>query len=172
MGYLDAPLELELPDSRLGAAQPRRPSPRSCVCRALRDAGVDPPRLSFIGFLPLDRYLAQYNQIDIALDPFPYAGGTTSFDALWMGVPVVSLVGGTAVSRSGLSILSSAGLRELAVRSVDDYHRTVIGLARDTVRLSTLRAELRDRLSTSPAMNARQFAREIETAYNDIVGCQ
>ncbi|HEX4794469.1 MAG TPA: tetratricopeptide repeat protein [Humisphaera sp.] len=161
----------ELPDSRL-VLHSHEGHHRNLAAARLTDAGVDPARLSFIGFLPLNRYLNQYNQIDIALDPFPYAGGTTTFDALWMGVPVVSLVGETAVSRSGLSILSNADLGELAVRSVEQYHNTAIRLARDMVRVSHLRAELRDRLSASPAMNARQFAREIENAYNDMVGCR
>ena len=73
------------------------------------------------GYAPLPEYYAQYEQIDIALDPFPYAGGTTTCDALWMGVPVVTLAGKTAVGRGGLSILSNIGLPELVGHTEDEY---------------------------------------------------
>ena len=98
--------------------------------------GIDPQRVRFAGIVPASEYLHLYQQIDIALDTFPYGGGTTTCDALWMGVPVVSLVGQTAVGRGGLSILSNVGLPELVARSEEEYVRIAVELANDLPRLS------------------------------------
>ena len=127
--------------------------------------GVEPERIEFVGTLPVARYLEQYHRIDIALDPFPYPGGTTSCDALWMGVPVVTLPGITAISRGGLSILSNLGLGELVAKSPDDYVRIAAELAADLPRLTELRASLRERMRSSPLMDAPGFARDVEEAY-------
>ena len=75
----------------------------------LAQQGISPERLTFADMLPMAEYFRLYHHIDVALDPFPYGGGTTTCDALWMGVPVVSLAGQTAVGRGGLSILSNVG---------------------------------------------------------------
>jgi predicted O-linked N-acetylglucosamine transferase (SPINDLY family) len=112
------------------------------------------------------KYFEQYNQIDVALDPFPYAGGTTTCDALWMGVPVVSLTGKTAVSRGGLSILSNLGKPEWATGDPDRYMQIAVEVASDLPRLAELRASLRQRMLNSPLMDAPQFARDIEAAYH------
>jgi predicted O-linked N-acetylglucosamine transferase (SPINDLY family) len=127
--------------------------------------GADPARVRFVGQLPLESYFAQYHAIDIGLDPFPYTGGTTTCDALWMGVPVVSLAGSTAVSRGGFTILSNIGLTELVARDIEQYVRIAVDLARDLDRLAEIRSTLRARMSASPLMDARQFALDIETAY-------
>jgi predicted O-linked N-acetylglucosamine transferase (SPINDLY family) len=131
----------------------------------LRSRGIDPDRLCFVGFLSLADYFRQYQQIDIALDPFPYTGGTTSCDALWMGVPVVSLAGQTAVSRGGLSILSNIGHPELVASDQDRYLRIAVDLASDLPRLAALRASVRKQMQKSPLMDALQFARDVEAAY-------
>ena len=122
-------------------------------------------RFEFFSRLTLDDYFAQWNQIDIALDPFPYAGGTTTCDALWMGVPVVSLAGQTAVSRAGRSILTTIGLPELVAGSVDAYVRLATALAADRPRLLGLRQTLRPRMESSPLMIAPAFARDVESAF-------
>jgi predicted O-linked N-acetylglucosamine transferase (SPINDLY family) len=127
--------------------------------------GVEPSRIEFQGFLPLLEYLARHAAIDIALDPFAYGGGTTTLDALWMGVPVVSLAGESAVSRAGLSILSNVGLPELVARSADGYVSLAADLARDQGRLAGLRGSLRDRLAASPLIDHARFARDVEAAY-------
>ena len=127
--------------------------------------GIDPDRLEFVGLLPLDAYFRQHQRIDIALDPFPYPGGTTTCDALWMGVPVVTLAGQTAVSRAGLSILSNVGLPELVAGTTDEYVRIASHLAIDLPRLSNSRSTLRDRMRSSPLMNPTAFSRDIEAAY-------
>ena len=120
-------------------------SHRRRVQRFLTEQGVSADRLAFVGLLPTAEYFGRYRQIDVALDPFPYGGGTTTCDALWMGVPVVSLRGETAVGRGGLSILSNVGLRELVARDVDEYVQIAAGLAGDLPRLAQLRATLRQR---------------------------
>jgi predicted O-linked N-acetylglucosamine transferase (SPINDLY family) len=134
----------------------------------LAAAGIDPSRLEFAGFVPLSEYLKIYHRIDIALDPFPYTGGTTSCDALWMGVPLVSQAGKTAVSRGGLSILSNLGLPELVARDTAQYVQIATGLAGNLPRLAKLRSELRDRMEKSPLSDPVQFARDVETAYREM----
>jgi predicted O-linked N-acetylglucosamine transferase (SPINDLY family) len=131
----------------------------------LSGQGVSADRLSFAEKVSLAEYFRLYARIDVALDPFPYGGGTTTCDALWMGVPVVSLAGQTAVGRGGLSILTNAGLPELAARDVDDYVRIAAALASDVRRLTELRSTLRERMQRSPLMDASRFARNVETAY-------
>jgi predicted O-linked N-acetylglucosamine transferase (SPINDLY family) len=157
----------QAPDSRLlvHAAEGRH---RQRARELLQSSGIDPGRLSFVGFLPLVEYLGQYQQIDIALDPFPYTGGTTTCDALWMGVPVVSLAGQTAVSRGGLSIFTNVGHPELVARDAGGYVRIAAELARDLSRLSRLRSSLRSQMRQSPLMDAAQFARDVEAAYREM----
>jgi len=117
------------------------------------------------GFLPRWEYLQLYQRIDLALDPFPCNGMTTTCDALWMGVPVVTLAGEMPVSRAGLSILSTIGLAEMAAYSEDDYVRLAVKLAGNLPRLAELRATLRPRMLASPLMDAPRFARNVEAAY-------
>ena len=132
------------------------------------DRGIDPDRLEFISFLPMGDYFSLYNQIDIALDPFPYSGGTTTCDALWMGVPVVSLAGHMAISRGGLSILSNIGLSELVANSVEEYVEIAVRLANDWPRLRELRSTMRERMQSSPLMDAPAFARDVEAAFRQM----
>jgi len=131
----------------------------------MKSRGVDADRLRFVDFLPTAQYLEQYQQIDIALDPFPYPGGTTTCDAVWMGVPVVTLAGQTALSRGGLSILSNVGRPELAARTKDQYVQIATGLASDLKALTEIRHRLRPMMQASPLLDAPQFARDIEQAY-------
>jgi predicted O-linked N-acetylglucosamine transferase (SPINDLY family) len=109
-----------------------------------------------------------YQQMDIALDPFPYNGGTTSCDAIWMGVPVISLAGNLAVSRAGLSILSNIGLPELVARSEEEYIQIAKDLAGDLPRLSQLRGSLRAKMTASSLMDAKGFAANMESLYREI----
>ena len=127
--------------------------------------GLDPTRLHFADFLPVETYFALYRQIDIALDTFPYGGGTTTCDALWMGVPVVTLAAPTAMGRAGLSLLSNLGLPELVAQSPDEYVHIAATLATDLPRLAHLRASLRPRMEQSPLMDAPRFTRHVEAAY-------
>ena len=153
-----------LPRARLILHAPQG-SPRERTRQTFAESGVDPARLTFVNRLPLRSYLEQYHQIDIALDPFPFAGGTTTCDALWMGVPVVTLTGQTAVSRAGASILSNVGLSQLIARSESDYICVATDLAAGTPALSEFRTSMRQRMQSSPLMNESQFARDIEVAF-------
>jgi predicted O-linked N-acetylglucosamine transferase (SPINDLY family) len=154
-----------VPDSRM-ILHAHMGSHRVRFNRMLAAEGIDPYRIIFMGVKPLREYLDTYAQaIDIALDPFPYNGGTTTCDALWMGVPVVTLAGQRAVSRAGVSLLNNVGLPELIAQSPEQYVALARDLARDLPRLSQLRAELRPRMRNSPLMDATRFARDIESAY-------
>jgi protein O-GlcNAc transferase len=126
--------------------------------------GIHPERLQFVARLPRLEHLAHYHQIDLALDTLPYNGHTTSLDALWMGVPVVTLVGKTVVGRAGYSQLMNLNLPELITTTPDAYIATVTALARDLPRLAQLRANLRPRMQQSPLMDAPAFARAFEAA--------
>jgi predicted O-linked N-acetylglucosamine transferase (SPINDLY family) len=159
-----------VPESRL-LLHTSAGSHRDELGRGLAGQGILAERLAFVDFLPLADYFGAYGRIDVALDPFPYSGGTTTCDALWMGVPVVSLEGKTAVGRGGMSILSNVGLPELVAHDSEQYVQIAAELARDLSRLGQLRATLRDRMRASPLMNAPRFARNIEAAYRDMWQC-
>lgn len=109
-----------------------------------------------------------YNKIDIALDPFPAVGGTTSMDTLWMGVPFVTLAGQDFRSRMGVSILSNAGLPELIAQNADEYVKIAVDLAQDKERLRNIRHHLRARVAASPLMDQEKFARNFENALREM----
>jgi protein O-GlcNAc transferase len=131
-------------------------------------AGVAGDRIEFVPRQDWTGYCQTYGRIDVALDPMPYGGGITTCDALWMGVPVVSWVGRTSVGRGGSSILNNVGLGELAVASPEKYVELATALATDVDRLKELRGTLRQRMSESPLMNARAFARDVEGVYRQM----
>ncbi|QCP53726.1 tetratricopeptide repeat protein [Trinickia violacea] len=132
--------------------------------------GIAPERVGFFAFRPRAAYLETYHEIDLALDTFPYNGHTTSLDAFWMGVPVVTRVGRTAVGRGGLSQLANLGLPELAAHSDDEYVRIAVQWANDRPRLASLRAGLRARMERSALMDGESFARGVEGAYRRMWG--
>ena len=138
---------------------------RERVRSAFRQASLSEKRLTFVGWQSFDRYLDSYRQIDVALDPFPYTGGTTTCDALWMGVPVVTLAGRTAVSRGGATLLSNVGLPELVAYDEAEYVDIASGLLHDSDRLAALRRDLRARLEASPIMDGPLFVRGLEAAF-------
>ena len=113
-------------------------------------------------------HLARYGEVDIALDTFPYNGTTTTCEALWMGVPVVSLAGRTHASRVGASILARVGLEDLVASTPDEYLRKATALAADGPRLRELRAGMRNRMRGSVLLDARGFARNLEVAYRQM----
>ena len=131
--------------------------------------GIDPGRIGILapylpteaaGQEPSDEYLRRYERIDIALDPFPYNGMTTTCDALWMGVPVVAVIGETTLGRASFSLLSNVGLSALAAKSEEDYVGIAVRLARDLPRLTALRASLRDRMKKFAAARRSTFRAE------------
>jgi hypothetical protein len=131
----------------------------------LRAHGLPTDRVDIVGYVNRREYLAQYGRIDLALDPFPYNGGTTTLDALYMGVPVVALAGTRPVGRAGVTILSALGLHELIATTPEDYVKIAARLAADPSSLAALRSTLRDRLCASPLMDARGHARRLENLY-------
>jgi predicted O-linked N-acetylglucosamine transferase (SPINDLY family) len=110
-------------------------------------------------------HLEKYGEIDIALDVFPYNGVTTTCEALWMGVPVVSLRGRAHVSRAASSILTRVGLSELIADTPEAYVSIALQLSRELERLRSLRATLRERMQASPLLDAQGFTRALESAY-------
>jgi predicted O-linked N-acetylglucosamine transferase (SPINDLY family) len=156
-----------VPEARL-LVYARADAHRDRVRRALRAAGVDESSAVFVGHQSLADYLETYRRIDVALDPYPYGGGTTTCDALWMGVPVVSLAGATAVSRAGATLLTHVGLERLVARNEEQYVELAAGLIRDARGLAELRRQLRGRIEASPIMAAPQFARDLEAAFRKV----
>lgn len=154
----------QVPESEL-VLHARSGSHRKRVRDRLSSVGIKNKRIRFVGKVPFADYIAAYREIDIGLDPFPFTGGTTTCDALWMGLPVVSLRGQTAVSRGGFSLLSNIGLPELVAQTEDEYVRIAATLARDRPRLARLRRELRPRMLASPLMDTPRFTRNLETAF-------
>jgi predicted O-linked N-acetylglucosamine transferase (SPINDLY family) len=154
----------EIPESRLRLLAPRGRC-RETFLSSLEARGVERQRVEFMTKAPRSEYLTWYHGIDLVLDTFPYNGHSTSLDALWMGVPVVSLVGEHPVSRAGLSQMSNLGLPDLVTSSPDEYVRISVELARDLPRLAKFRRTLRLRMQGSPLMDAPHFARSIEAAY-------
>lgn len=130
-----------------------------------RDGGIDPARVTLLGGSLHRELLDTYNKIDIALDPFPYSGGLTTLEALWMGVPVVTLGGSRFCSRHSITHLTTAGLSELIATSADDYIRITTNLAHDVKRLGKLRRNLRNRVANSPLCDGKQFTRNLEVAF-------
>jgi protein O-GlcNAc transferase len=141
---------------------------RDVIRQRFEDKGISGDRLEFSGKQPWAHYMGTYGRIDIALDPFPWGGGITTCDAIWMGVPVVSLAGRTAVGRGGKSVLTNMGLTELIAQTPQQYVSVAADLARDLPRLAELRRTLRPRMEASPLMDAPRFARDIEAAYRQM----
>ncbi|MGF7175148.1 tetratricopeptide repeat protein [Azospirillum doebereinerae] len=128
--------------------------------------GVDPARLlTPAAVQERQHHLALYNGVDIALDPFPFCGATTSFEALWMGVPVVTLPGDSMMSRWSASLLSAIGMTELIARTPDEVVGIAAALAADPARLSALRRDLRGRMAAASFMDGRRKARQVERVY-------
>jgi protein O-GlcNAc transferase len=155
-----------VPDARFVLLSPH--GARERVIERLSALGTEVTRIELVNYQSRELYLQTYNRIDIGLDTFPYNGHTTSLDALWMGVPVPSRAGETAVSRAGLSFLMNLGLGDLVAHDDDTYVDIVSRLAGEVPRLTDLRATLRARLEASSMMNAPRFTRHLEQAYRDM----
>lgn len=160
----------EIPGSRLvlKARGLASEAAREDVGRQFRVHGVGEAALELREPLPsVESHLAAYNEIDVALDVFPYNGTTTTCEALWMGVPVVALAGQTHVSRVGASLLRRVGLPDLVAENPDEYVRIARSLAADPSRLGALRSGMRQRLGTSPLLDPHGFARQLESALRE-----
>jgi predicted O-linked N-acetylglucosamine transferase (SPINDLY family) len=153
-----------IPNSRL-VIHIHRQNHQALALARFSENGIDPQRIAFVGLLPLADYFSQYHRIDIALDPFPHGGGATTCDALWMGVPTITLHGQTSVGRGGVSILSHVGLTDWIAGSQEDYLSIAVKMTDGPGKLAELRSTLRQRMLKSPLMNAPQFAGEMESAF-------
>jgi protein O-GlcNAc transferase len=138
---------------------------RSHATEVLRAGGVAPSRVDFVDRQSRHDYLATHHRIDVALDCSPYNGHTTSLDAFWMGVPVVTAIGSTVVGRAGLSMASNLDLHGLVAKNEDEYVKIASELTGSLPLLNALRLGMRRRMRDSPLMDASGFTRDLEGAY-------
>jgi protein O-GlcNAc transferase len=144
-------------------------SVRSRVLSRLAAFNIAPERVGVLGHTKTTpEHLSLYHRMDIALDPFPYHGTTTTCEAMWMGVPVISLAGPAHASRVGISLMETVGLPEFIAQSPEDYVRTAAALASDATRLAKLRSGLRDQMKHSPLCDAPAYTRKLENAYREM----
>ncbi len=144
-------------------------STRNRVYGMFASAEIDRERVELIGWEPeVKAHLAHYHRVDIALDSYPYHGTTTTCEALWMGVPVVSLAGKSHVSRVGVSLLNNVGLGDLVATSQDDYVRIAMELGKNQARVAELHSKLRQTMSDSPLTDSDGFTRRLELAYRSM----
>jgi predicted O-linked N-acetylglucosamine transferase (SPINDLY family) len=156
---------MQVPDARLVLMGVPDGRARESLIEHFVAAGVAATRITAVGRVPIQEYFRWFNAVDIALDPAPYSGGTTTCDALWMGVPVITVPGSRPVSRSTAGILSVVGLADWIASTHDDYVRRAVGFARAREVLASLHGTLRQRIRESPLMDEVRFARDIEAAY-------
>ena len=152
----------EMPDARLALTGVPEGQARSELLAEFAAGGIDANRLDIAPHVAVAEYFARIGAAGIALDPTPYSGGTTTLDALWMGVPVVTLAGERSVSRSAASILRTLGLQDWVARTPQEYVAIALRAAREPGALAALRASLRPRLRASPLMDERRFAGDFE----------
>ena len=153
----------------LKAKQLTDSSVKDHLLELFRNHGVSPEQVILIEWAASSfDHFNLYNQIDIALDTFPYNGTTTTCEALWMGTPVIALKGDRHAGRVGVSLLSNVGTKGLIADSQEDYIEKAVALANDTVKLQQLQKDLRGMMEGSPLMDAVSFTRELETIYRRI----
>ncbi len=142
---------------------------RERIAAFFEGRGVERSRLDLLGPTPGQReHLEVYGRVDVGLDTFPYAGTTTTCEAMWMGVPVVTVAGGAHASRVGLSLLRAVGLENLCAPTVEAFVESAVLLARDREQLASLRGGLRDRVARSPLCDAAGACRRVESAYRSL----
>ncbi len=156
---------LRVPGSRLLIGDVNAERKRAAIRREFTSLGVADDRIEFMSRVALGDYLGLYNAVDITFDPFPYGGGTTTFDSLWMGVPVVAALGETPVSRSAASILTPLGLEDWIAPSVDAFVDIAVARAEDRATLLELRRTLRQRMRDSLLTELPRYTRDLEAAY-------
>jgi predicted O-linked N-acetylglucosamine transferase (SPINDLY family) len=143
---------------------------RHLTRRRFANFGIDAARIDPLPpTVPLSAFMAEYSRMDIALDTVPYNGGTTTCDALWMGVPVITLPGGRFCSRMGSSILKTVGLDEFVAADADDYVRLATTLAFDRPELRTLRSSLRNQIQNSLLCNSEKFTHDFEQTIQTMI---
>jgi protein O-GlcNAc transferase len=136
--------------------------------RLFTEQGVGEEQVELRAAVPAPQLLATYNQVDLALDTFPYNGGLTTCEALWMGVPVITCPGETFAGRHALSHLTNVGLTETIARDGDEYVELAVSLATDLPRLAALRAGLREQMARSPLCDGLRFAQHLMALLRDV----
>jgi predicted O-linked N-acetylglucosamine transferase (SPINDLY family) len=163
-----AELLSRVPQSRLIIGSLRSERKKEAIRREMTSLGIEQYRFDFVARVDLDKYPDLISTVDMSLDSFPYGGGTTTFDSLWMGVPVVTAVGATPVSRSAASILVALGLDDWVAPSIDDFVDVAVARASDHQAIVSLRHSLRPRMQASPLTDEVRFVRDLEAAYRDM----
>jgi protein O-GlcNAc transferase len=138
----------------------------------MKAAGIDIARVDLHGGAPREEYLASYGEVDVMLDTFPFPGGTTTAEALWMGVPTVTLSGNSLVTRQGASMMRCVGLGDWVATSEQQYVEIALASVNDLKSLDKLRATLRSRALASPLFDAAKFARNLEDAFWGMAGAK
>ncbi|MFP6749406.1 MAG: hypothetical protein VCD66_17645 [Alphaproteobacteria bacterium] len=134
-----------------------------------RAGGIDPARLVFADRVPHGEHLARQSLADLSLDCRHHTGGVSTLDALWSGVPVITIAGDNQSARTGASILHAAGLADLVVDDMAAYRAKALALARDGVALAALKARLRANLRTAPLFDTARLARHLEAGFREMV---
>jgi predicted O-linked N-acetylglucosamine transferase (SPINDLY family) len=157
----------KLPESRIHFAAIPEGRAQNRILTIFENLGVEGPRMEFIPRQQYSSYLRTIGNVDIALDPFPYNGGTTSFDTLIMGVPFIAIAGERSISRGGVSILNNLGLSQWIVENQTEFINKTCELVNSPQILQELRSSLRKRLSRSSLMDNVKFTNDIERLYRD-----
>lgn len=140
------------------------PASRASLQARLNEVGIAPERVTLVGSVPREQYLAAHANVDVILDTFPFPGGTTTCEALWMGVPTMTLAGESLLARQGASLMSCAGLKDWVAGSTAEYVRRTVAFAADLDALALLRRRLRQQVLASALFDAPKFARHLETS--------
>ena len=158
-----------MPHSRLLLKAEQLTHNRMHYSALLKEEGIAEERIVLHGYeSETQNHLGLYSLIDVGLDPFPFNGATTTCEALWMGVPIITLLGNRHVGRVGASILSNIGLNDFIAQDIDAYIEIAIKVANDVNYLKDVRKNLRMRMQNSPLCDGFSFAKDIEVAYQDI----
>ena len=137
---------------------------RDAMLQRLAKVGIASQRVTLIGGTSREEYLSAHAEVDIILDTFPFPGGTTTCESLWMGVPTLTLAGETLLGRQGASMMTCVGLTDWIAVDENDYVTRTLAHASDLDRLAQLRAGLRERALASPLFDGPRFARNLEEA--------
>lgn len=149
---------------RMQCKQLAAPSQTERMLQRLHAVGIDSARVSLHGATTRENYLAAHAEVDMILDTFPYPGGTTTCEALWMGVPTLTLEGNSMLARQGASLLACAGLAEWIAKDKESYIAKAVFLSKDLSKLAALRFALRQQVLASPLFDAPRFAKNLEDA--------
>jgi protein O-GlcNAc transferase len=149
---------------RIQSNQLGEPAHKEQLGQRLQRVGINPERVTLHDVINRENYFAAHAEVDVILDTFPYPGGTTTCEALWMGVPTLTLADDSLLGRQGASLLTAAGLEDWITTDKAEYITKAIAVAGDLQKLSSLRAKLRPQVLASPLFDAPRFARNFEDA--------